>query len=85
MLRMFGIKLKLLIYRMQLVVQVSPTNQLLVAGHFLVKPVVNNVLFLKIILNGGKCRRLVQHISWLFAICISVYQRSVHIRGILTS
>ena len=59
MLRVFGIKLKLLIFRMQLVFHVCPTNQLLVAGHFLVKPVVDNVLFLKIILNGGKCRRLV--------------------------
>ena len=59
MLRKFGIKLKLLIFRMQLVFHVCPTNQLLVAGHFLVKPVVDNVLFLKIILNRGKCRRLV--------------------------
>ena len=59
MLRMFGIIVKLLIYRMQLVFHVCPTNQLLVAGHFFVQPVVDNVLFLKIILNGGKCRRLV--------------------------
>ena len=59
MLRMFGIKLKLLTYWMQLVFDVCPTNQLLVAGHFLVKPVVDNVLFLKIILNAGKYRRLV--------------------------
>ena len=59
MLRMFGVKIKLLICRMQLVFHVCPTNQLLVARHFLVKPVVDNVLFLKIILNGGKCRRVV--------------------------
>ena len=59
MLRMFGIKLKLLIFRMQLVFHVCPTKQLLEAGHFLVKPVVDNVLFLKIISNGGTCRRLV--------------------------
>ena len=59
MLRMFGIKLKLLIYQMQLALHVCPSNQLLVAGHFLVKPVVDNVLILKIILNGGKYRRLV--------------------------
>ena len=49
MLRMFRIKLKLLIYWMQLVGHVCPNNQLLVAGHFLVKPVMENVLFLKII------------------------------------
>ena len=56
---MLAVKLKLVIYRMQLVFHVCPTNQLLVAGHFLVKPVVDNVLFLKIIFIGGKCRRLV--------------------------
>ena len=49
---MFAVKLKLLRYRMQLVFDVCPSNQLLVAGHFVVKPVVD-VLFLKIILNGG--------------------------------
>ena len=55
MLRMFGIKLKLLIFRMQLVFHVCPTKQLLEARHFLAKPVVwDNVLFLKIILNGGE-------------------------------
>ena len=59
MLRMFGIKLKLILYWGQLVFHVCATNQLLVAGHFLVKPVVDNVLFLKIILNGGKGTRLV--------------------------
>ena len=53
MLRVFGIKLKLLIHWMQLVFHVCRTNQLLIAEHFLVKPVVDNVLFLKIILNGG--------------------------------
>ena len=53
MLRIFGVKLKLLIYRMQLVFDICSSNQLLVAGHFLVKPVVDNVLFLKIIINGG--------------------------------
>ena len=47
----FGVKLKLLMYRMQLVFDVCPSNQLLVAGHFVVKQVVDNVLFLKIILN----------------------------------
>ena len=79
MLKIFGVKLKLLMYRMQLVFDVCPSNQSLVAGHFVVKPVVDNVLLVKIILNGGKCRRLVQHISWLFAICVSVYQCMVHV------
>ena len=59
MLKMFGVKLKLLTYRLQLVFEVCPSIQLLVAGHFVVKPVMDNVLFLKIILNRGKCRRLV--------------------------
>ena len=59
MLKMFGVKLKLLTYRVQLVFDVCPSNQLLAAGHFVVKPVVDNVLFLKIILKEGKCRRLV--------------------------
>ena len=63
MLEFWGVKLKLLTYRMQLDFDVCPSNQLLAAGHFVVKPVVDNVLFLKIILNGGKCRRLVQHVS----------------------
>ena len=59
MLKIFGVKLKLLTYRMHLVFDVCPTNQLLIAGHFVVKPVVDNGLLLKILLNGGKCRRLV--------------------------
>ena len=59
MLKIFGVKLKLLTYRMQLVFDVCPSNQISIAGHFVFKPVVDNVLFLKIILNGGKCRRLV--------------------------
>ena len=54
MLRMFGIKLKLLIYWMQLVFHVCPINQLLVAGHFLVKPVVDNVLFFKNYFKWGE-------------------------------
>ena len=53
MLEFLGVKLKLLTYRMQLVFDVCPSNQLLVAGHFVVKPVVDNILFLKIILNEG--------------------------------
>ena len=59
MLKIFGVEVKRLMYRMQLVFDVCPSNQLLVAGHFVVKPVVDNVLFLKIILNWGKRRRLV--------------------------
>ena len=59
MLKIVVVKLKLLMYQMQLVFDVCPSNQLLVAEHFVVKPVVDNVLFLKIIFNGGKCRRLV--------------------------
>ena len=48
-LKFFGVKLKLLTYRMQLVFDVCPSNQLLVAGHFVVKSVVDNALFLRII------------------------------------
>ena len=59
MLKMFGVKRKLLTYRMQLVFDACPSTQLLVAGYFVVKQVVDNVLFLKIILKEGKCRRLV--------------------------
>ena len=68
-LNIFGVKLKLLMYRIHLFFDVWPRNQLLVAGHFVVKPVVDNVLFLKIILNGGKCRRLFLHVSWMIVIC----------------
>ena len=53
MLKIFRVKLKLLMYRMQLVFDICQSNQLWVAGHLAVKPVVDNVLFLKIILNRG--------------------------------
>ena len=43
MLKIVGVKLQLVMYRMQLVFDVCPSNQLLVAGHFIVKPVVDNV------------------------------------------
>ena len=58
MLKCLESKFKLLTYRMQLVFDVCPSNQFSVRT-LVVKPVVDNVLFLKIILNGGKCRRLV--------------------------
>ena len=54
MLNNFVVKLILLTYRMQLVFDVRPSNQLLVAGHFVVKPVVDHFLFLKINLKGGR-------------------------------
>ena len=53
MLKIFVVKPKRLTYRMQLVFDVYPSNQLLVAGHFVVKPAVDNVLSLNNILNGG--------------------------------
>ena len=62
MLTIFGVKLELLTYGMRLVFDVCPSNQTQVAGHLVVKPVVD-VIFLKIILNGRKCRRLVLHVS----------------------